>query len=607
MGVEVAGSNLLNVNEEGKTKLHDKKNGKYNGSEPITFGSHGINEQQAHFPKDAVEEWPEPQVHYFWFIKHRIYEDPNLKAKIDQTEREIQTMNRRRSQIIESLKPKQSARAELVATLRSLGAESSKYWAAINERRQEMKPLQDALGTLRGSGRGVSICSSEEELNKLIRSLEYQMQHESLTLKEEKQLMREIKDLEATRLKVVANSAIRAKIEESLGQKDVLQDQVKLLGTDLDGVRKQKEEIKAKMDQLGDQLKALNNQITPLQQDLEALTNKRDEAFEVIRDLRKKRDEGNKLAYENRAIINTAREVAARKDVKGLEEYVEAEVEKFMSNWNSSKGFRDDYQKRILTSLDVRQLSRDGRMRNPDEKPLVAAEPPRRETVVVPKATPKVEKEDPKVTPIVENLHAQKVQKESKKKSTDSKPALEQLIEEEDVFVVEKPKQDVSKENGIDEAKLKEMKKEEEREKQRQALERKKKLQEKAAAKASLRAQREAEKKQKERERKLKKKEVTTSAGPATSEEEPTDKEAEATEPENPDNLEEVIETSVPRKAKVQKENALRYRKTAKARGTLPKAILKKKKSNDYLIWGAAGGAVVVVLMLLALGYSYLL
>lgn len=54
------------------------------------------------------------------------------------------------------------------------------------------------------------------------------MQHESLSLKEEKQLLREIKELETTRPKVVADNAERAKIQESLGKKEVIQDQVKV-------------------------------------------------------------------------------------------------------------------------------------------------------------------------------------------------------------------------------------------------------------------------------------------------------------------------------------------------------------------------------------------
>lgn len=54
------------------------------------------------------------------------------------------------------------------------------------------------------------------------------MQHESNTLAEEKLLLKEIKQLEGTREKVVANDVMKAKIQDSLGQKDAIQDQVKV-------------------------------------------------------------------------------------------------------------------------------------------------------------------------------------------------------------------------------------------------------------------------------------------------------------------------------------------------------------------------------------------
>ena len=49
-----------------------------------------------------------------------------------------------------------------------------------------------------------------------------------MSLKEEKQILREIKEWEATRPKVIANSAERAKIQEALGQKEAILDQVKV-------------------------------------------------------------------------------------------------------------------------------------------------------------------------------------------------------------------------------------------------------------------------------------------------------------------------------------------------------------------------------------------
>lgn len=48
------------------------------------------------------------------------------------------------------------------------------------------------------------------------------MQHESIPLNEEKQILREIKQLEGTREKVLANAAMRAKIQESMGEKEAL-------------------------------------------------------------------------------------------------------------------------------------------------------------------------------------------------------------------------------------------------------------------------------------------------------------------------------------------------------------------------------------------------
>lgn len=616
MGVEVAGSELPKANGEVKTKVHEQENGKINFAEVITFGSHGVDEvkpggeandvSSVNIAKNAVDEWPEEaQTHHFYFVKHRQWDDPKLKAEFELTEKEIQKKNVQIGQIIEELRAKKSEKFELLDEVKAFNDENAQYWAFINEKREEIKPLQTALGSLRGGGggeKGSSICSSEEELNQLIRSIEYRMQHESMPLKEEKQLMRELKELEATRPKVIAKSAMRAKIQESMGQKEAIQDQVKLLGTDLDGVRKQQAATKAKIDRLTPQLNALNAQIEKLGDELKAVKDKKEVAIATVQQLRKKRDAGNAYFYESRTILNKAKEIAVRKDVKALEEYNNAEVEKFMSLWNSSKAFRDDYEKRMLSSLDYRQLSRDGRIRNFDEKPLVRVEPQRpSEADLGSKAPLKQQKEVVKTTPKVESLPAEKAQKESKKGSKESKTASERAVEEEEVFVVQKPKKDVSKDNGIDAEKLKEMKKEEEKEKQRQAFERKKKLQEKAAAKAALRAQKEAEKKQKDREKKMKKKTVQPS-----NEDEATEK-SETDEPERSDEVEEVVETPAASKSKVQQDNTLRHRKPIRSRGTLPKAMIKKKKSDKYWLWGSIAAAVFGVLMLVALGYKYYL
>lgn len=180
-----------------------------------------------------------------------------------------------------------------------------------------------------------------------------------------------------------------------------------------------------------------------------------------------------------------------------------------MSCWNSSKDFRDDYERRILPSLDIRQLSRDGRIRNPDEKPLVVQEARNSgENVPVSKTTvERPTKEDsissPVVVPVVAEVTKEaksKPQKEAKnnKPISSGAPLVPIELEDKGEFSVSENLQKDSPPKAtevVDEAKLKEMKREEEIAKAKLALERKKKLAEKAAAKAAIKAQKEAEKK----------------------------------------------------------------------------------------------------------------
>ncbi|KAK9268562.1 hypothetical protein L1049_000316 [Liquidambar formosana] len=425
--------------------------------------------------------------------------------------------------------------------------------------------------------------------------MHYHMQHESIPLSEEKKLLREIKQLEQSREKVKLNVAARVKIQEDLGQKEDIQDQVKLIGGDLDEVRKEQQAVRAKIKHLEEELKVIDSDINSLQEELSIVTEKRDKAYATLQELRKQRDEGNSYFYQNRALLNNARVLAAKRDIKSLEELSNAGVEKFMSLWSSSKAFRDDYEKRILPSLDSRQLSRDGRMRNPDEKPLVVLEAPApSETETVAKTTVKRPKEDSKPPPKHDTLSTQNIQEEANKKPTDSGITLEHSgIEDKDR--ISEPQKGSSTDNEVDAAKLKEMKRQEEIAKAKLALERKKKQAEKTAAKAAIRAQKEAEKKLKEiiifififeREKKAKKK--AAASAPAIDPEELTDAaDAEVAEPEKASMN---VEAPVPSKSKEHKESTVRYRNRLKGPDSLSKVILKRKKSTNYWEVGSFEG-----------------
>ncbi|XP_015954088.1 proton pump-interactor 1 [Arachis duranensis] len=611
-GFEVVQGQVANgAAEQDKSVSGDKEHGKLVQNsvvaDPVKLGSNGDEYAKVRgngvldsgVPEGAVEDWPAPKmIHSFYFARCRPYDDPNIKSKVDKLDKEINQKNQQRIKLTDTLRVKRSERAELITQVKSLRDENKQFQSIVDEKIKEIEPLQQALGKLRtgnNGGRGGGLCSSEEELNDIIYSLKYRMQHESIPLTEEKQILREIKQLEGTREKVIANAAMRAKVQDSLGQKEVIQDQVKLIGGDLDGAKKERQAIRSKIKQLDDSVKAIDKDIQSLQEELADVTQKREKAYESIQELRKQRDEGNSYFFKSRAILNKARELAAKKDLSAIEELAQTEIEKFMSLWSSDKAFRDDYEKRLLPSLDMRQLSRDGRMRNPDEKPLL--EEPKAADIDA-KMNLKQPKEEPKASPH-ETLPTQKVQKETKNKARDLKSNPDSKgLDYADEYEFEIPQKE-NKEPAIDPAKLKEIKREEEIAKAKQALERKRKLAEKAAAKAAARAQKEAEKKLKDREKKAKK----GAGGSATlpNLEGPADEVAEATMQEKVNDSDEGL---VPVKEKVAKESSARYRSKTKVPEAIPKAILKRKRSNNYWAWVAVSA--LLVLLFLVLTYNQL-
>ncbi|KAH7651369.1 Proton pump-interactor protein [Dioscorea alata] len=586
----------------------EKTNLGQRAEEPIQFGSQGASGGKKDgkpmtngtFLQNATEEWPaQEQIHTFYFVKVRSYEDPKLKAKIDEAEKEVQKRNKARFQITEALKAKRSERAQVISQLKPLTTEDKRYRSIMDEKKKEMEPLQDALGKLRGSNnvtreKGVSLCSSEEELNFLIQSLHYRIQHESNTLSEEKQLLKEIKQLESTREKVIANDVVKAKIQDSLGQKETIQDQVKLIGVGIGGVKKEKQAVRTKIKQLEEELKAIDAVIASLQDQLEPLTEKRDKAFENFSELIKSRQELNTCSRENRSVLNIAKDLASRKDVHALEELCHNEVEKFMSQWSSNKAFRDDYERRILSSLDSRQFTRDGRQRNPDEKPIIVEAPLPPPPSVAQEASIKVSRENENADLGSGTISSRKVRNEDRRKSTEESKQQASVPQEEEYSLgIEKSQE---KPVEIDAIKLKEMKREEEIAKANLARERKKKQAEKATARAMLKAQKEEEKKLKEKEKKAKKK-----AGPAS---EPSAEETEPeTKTEEPEEADVNLNIPVPTKSKELKDRT-RYRNKPKIHDQLPRKILKRKKSNSYLLWAVPSAILALVIAVLVYYYQ---
>ncbi|KAM0834661.1 hypothetical protein ACQ4PT_063456 [Festuca glaucescens] len=542
-------------------------------------------------PKDAVEDWPEPkQTYTFYFVKIRSFEDPKLRAKLEQADKDFQNKIQARSKIFEAIKAKKTERSAIIAELKPLSAENRQYNEAFNVKLKEIEPFRNRLGKFRDENNSMraesaGLCSSLEELEQEIKRLEHRIAHESIPFDEEKRLIKEIKNLEKTRPKVSSNAAKRAKLQDTVVERDAIQDQVKIIGEGLDGVKKDRQEVRSKIKVLEDELKVVDAEYQALQEDLDAATARKDKAYDSLNELRKARDANNASFYQNRNVLNRAREHSSRSEVEELQELQKTEVEKFMTEWCGSKAFREDYEKRTLTSLNGRQLTRDGRMRNPDEKPIfIETHQP---------APPVVQEPIPSKVPSKPAKEAVAPQAGAPKDEPLAKASakVKAAAVADDVYEAE-PAKEKPKPKEVDVAKLKEIKRQEEIEKNKIALERKKKQAEKQAAKAAARAQKEAEKKLKKEEKKIKKKNGET--------DEPTDSDTKSDEAAETQAEEDLAPVSVTVK-KEQKERVRSRSAVTKSKSPLPKAILKRKKAQLYWSWATPAAAMAAVAVLVAL------
>ncbi|XP_052167505.1 proton pump-interactor BIP103 [Oryza glaberrima] len=616
MGMEVVGTeaapaevkvtdgevNLFQENES-KATAKEREEAVLFGSDNSTATANGAsNGADLAPPKDAEEDWPEARkTHSFFFVKIRLLEDPKLKMKIDQAEKDFQKKIQARSQIFEAIKAKKNERFGIISELKPLAAENKQYNEAVSEKLKAIEPLRNRLGKFRDENnairaQGAGICSSIEELEKSIKRLNDRISHESIPLDEEKRLIKQIRELEKTRPKVISTSANRAQIQDTVVERDAIQDQVKIIGEGIDGVKKERQAVRSKIKVLEDELKAIDMEMGSLQEDLTAATARKDKAHESLVQLRHARDAYNASFHQNRQLLSKARDLASRSELAQVQELYKTQVDKFVAEWCNSKAFREDYEKRILSSLNSRQLSRDGRMRNPDEKPIFieteAAAPPVEQEPIQSKMPAKQAKEAPapqaEVSPKDES-HVKATAKPSKAKSS---------LDVDDDYEAESPKEK-PKPKEVDVAKLKEIKRQEEMEKNRLALERKKKLAEKQAAKAAARAQKEAEKKLKREEMRARRRAGAADTEASTESDNRSDGAAEA----------QAEDDSAPASAPVMREQreSVRYSRNVvtKSKAPLPKAILRRKKAQSYWSWAgpAAAVAAALVALLAVLGY----
>ncbi|OVA00710.1 hypothetical protein BVC80_9085g130 [Macleaya cordata] len=518
----------------------------------------------------------------------------------------------------------------------------------LNAKRQEIDSVQSVINRMKNA-------TSIDEIGDRIHNMEHMIEHETMPLKEEKQLIREIKQLKNLRDQLSSSLGKQAEEQPTLDQRDQIEERFKLLKRELDSTRKEvlryegitKVARKIYFDE--------NEKLKELQSQFRAADDLRQEAYVHLQNLRKQLYEKNKYFRMYKEDSKKAEDLAFAGDKEELQRLCVGQVETIMELWNTNDDFRNEYIRCNTMSTLRRLRTLDGRSLGPDEEPPVLrnfldekvdntlAAPPKIGSIlpvttseqgrsIEPLAPEKAEvkpvvnleqknpKADVKSVVNLERNPAAKSKKVSKPAALETGSVT--ISGREEVEVEEKKQreeeelarkaEELRKEEAA--VKLKEQRRLEEKAKAKEAEERKRRNAEKAQAKAELRAKKEAELKEKEREKRARKKERKVAAAALVEGENggiegESDPSSENTQPETTTNAQEQPETKdkagVVTKRRTQKQ-VVSVAKQTKVKALPPPLRNRGRRRMQPWMWVLLTALIIVALFLVGnIGYSF--
>ncbi|KAK8460065.1 hypothetical protein SEVIR_2G267800v4 [Setaria viridis] len=279
------------------------------------------------------------------------------QAHLDQLTQERDAINRR--------KQKQKAvcdqyREQLEAARRK----EREARAAHGDKKNDLNSLRSVIGKMNQA-------NSIEEIDELIVTKERTMQHETISLRAEKALIKEINDLKAQRKQLSSNIGSKAEINEAFDQKDHIHERHKALKKDSDvlftNLKSLEENTRKILKSFEDERTALRK----LNEEYRAANELRQKAYSEWSELKAEPWKKNQYFFTYRDNRKTAEDFKISADMNKLKSYCKDQIERFMVMWNENEDFRKQYVEANKFSTLRRLGTLDGRKLGPDEDPPV--------------------------------------------------------------------------------------------------------------------------------------------------------------------------------------------------------------------------------------------
>lgn len=240
---------------------------------------------------------------------------------------------------------KTDARNNTTKALESLKAANALVKGQLDQLepfRKESRMRNTARSALMDSKRSLE-ATTEKELDNMIADIEYQLEHETLPLKTEKDYIAQLKRLRAQRKQVKAfeaqNQAFLVKREQSetvRGDQKQLEAQLKIY-----------KEEQAEYERVFKELKSIEadigKELTEISDECEVAVQAKNRIYEKLKAARDERRAKGGEFGENREFSRRVRELVASGGIAAAQDLCRDQTEKMMNKLNTDKAYRTEY------------------------------------------------------------------------------------------------------------------------------------------------------------------------------------------------------------------------------------------------------------------------
>ncbi|KAL5218048.1 hypothetical protein ABZP36_018732 [Zizania latifolia] len=346
--------------------IHDEHNDYdheniHNGSIDIT-GDRSESQSEVNMDNEGKGNLQLIKPHSIFLMKVPRFVSEALWAKIQDAQTRLDELTQKRDAINVLRQKKKALCDEYREQLEAARQEERGARAAHGDKRHDLNSVQSMIGRLNKA-------NSIQEIDDMIAIKDKIIAHESISLKEEKLLLQEIKELKAQKKQLYSNMGSKTEMDEAFHQKEQIHEQHKTLKKDSDVLLTN---LKSLEDKTRFIKKAFDDEryaLRKLTEEHRAANEIRQKAYDEWSELKKEPGKKNKFFFMYKNDSRTAQEYVANGDMMGLVLFCNNQVESFIELWNKDDDFRRQYVESNNYSTLRRLGTSDGRALGPDEVP----------------------------------------------------------------------------------------------------------------------------------------------------------------------------------------------------------------------------------------------